>query len=102
MNLSEITPLILTRDEEANIERTLAQLAWADDVVVVDSLSKDATVDIASRFSNTRVLQRELDTLAGQSNYGVWNRLFTSFYDLLAVRWMKKRMLKYVVEEKIN
>jgi len=39
---------------------------------------------------------------AGKSNYGVWNRLFASFYDLLAVRWMKKRMFKYQVGEKIN
>ena len=39
---------------------------------------------------------------AGRSNYGVWNRLFASFYDLLAVRWMKKRMFKYKVAEKIN
>jgi glycosyltransferase involved in cell wall biosynthesis len=39
---------------------------------------------------------------AGQSNYGVWNRLFASFYDLLAVRWMKKRMFKFVVDERIN
>ena len=37
---------------------------------------------------------------AGQSNYGVWNRLFASFYDLLAVRWMKKRMFKYKIAEK--
>jgi len=33
---------------------------------------------------------------------GVWNRLFASFYDLLAVRWMKKRMFKYKVAERIN
>ncbi|MFL6247833.1 MAG: glycosyltransferase family 2 protein [Thermoanaerobaculia bacterium] len=71
MNLSDITPLILTRDEEPNLERTLAQLAWAQDVIVVDSFSTDATVDIAKRFPNVRVFQRELDTLAGQSNYGL-------------------------------
>jgi dolichol-phosphate mannosyltransferase len=40
--------------------------------------------------------------LAGQSKYGVWNRLFASFYDLLAVRWMKRRMLKYTIAEKVN
>ncbi|EEF60318.1 glycosyltransferase family 2 protein [Pedosphaera parvula] len=39
---------------------------------------------------------------AGKSNYGVWNRLFASFYDLLAVRWMKKRMFRFEVAEKIN
>ncbi|MGA9780170.1 MAG: glycosyltransferase family 2 protein [Verrucomicrobiia bacterium] len=39
---------------------------------------------------------------AGESHYGVWNRLFASFYDLLAVRWMKKRMFKYQIAERIN
>jgi glycosyltransferase involved in cell wall biosynthesis len=39
---------------------------------------------------------------AGRSHYGVWNRLFASFYDLLAVRWMKKRMFKYQIAERVN
>ena len=39
---------------------------------------------------------------AGKSNYGVWNRLFASFYDLLAVRWMKQRMFRFKVGECIN
>jgi glycosyltransferase involved in cell wall biosynthesis len=39
---------------------------------------------------------------AGRSNYGIWNRLFASFYDLLAVRWMKKRMFRYQITERIN
>lgn len=33
--------------------------------------------------------------LAGKSKYGIWNRVFRSFVDLLAVRWMKKRQLRY-------
>ncbi|MCB1042750.1 MAG: glycosyltransferase family 2 protein [Acidobacteria bacterium] len=33
--------------------------------------------------------------LFGTSSYGVWNRVFKSFFDLLAVRWMKRRQLKY-------
>jgi dolichol-phosphate mannosyltransferase len=39
---------------------------------------------------------------SGQSHYGVWNRLFKSFADLLAVRWMKKRLIRYTVAEKLN
>jgi dolichol-phosphate mannosyltransferase len=39
---------------------------------------------------------------AGQSNYGVRNRLFASFGDLLAVRWMKKRMHKFQIAECLN
>ena len=36
---AEVTPVILTRNEEANIGRTIAQLTWAAEVVVVDSFS---------------------------------------------------------------
>src|SRR5256885_10949170 len=30
---------------------------------------------------------------AGRSHYGVWDRLFASFYDLLAGRWVRKRFV---------
>jgi len=39
---------------------------------------------------------------AGKSHYGVWNRLFKSFRDLLAVRWMKSRKLRYEIAESLN
>jgi glycosyltransferase involved in cell wall biosynthesis len=35
--------------------------------------------------------------LRGVSKYGVWNRVFRSFVDLLAVRWMKTRRLGYEI-----
>lgn len=53
-------------------------------------------------FTVTEVAVSNHPRHAGQSKYGVWNRLFASFYDLLAVRWMKKRMYKWVVAEKVN
>jgi glycosyltransferase involved in cell wall biosynthesis len=69
--LDRITPLILTRDEEANIGRTLAQLAWAAEVVVIDSASSDDTVRIARRFPNVRVIERPFDSHAAQWAFGV-------------------------------
>ncbi len=69
--LDRITPLILTRDEEANIGRTLAQLAWARQVVVVDSLSTDRTVEIAQQFPNVHVVPRSFDSHAVQWAFGV-------------------------------
>ncbi len=37
----------------------------------------------------------------GQSKYHVWNRIFRSFLDLLAIRWMKWRALRYkVIDER--
>ena len=35
----------------------------------------------------------------GRSKYGVRNRVFSAFTDLLAVRWMKSRSLRYGVRE---
>lgn len=68
---AEVTPVILTRDEEPNIGRTLAQLTWAREVIVVDSLSTDATLSIARSFSNVRLVQRALDDLASQWTFAV-------------------------------
>ncbi|HXG03326.1 MAG TPA: glycosyltransferase family 2 protein [Candidatus Binatia bacterium] len=38
----------------------------------------------------------------GRSKYGVWNRAFGAFADLLVVRWMKNRMLRYEVAEDVG
>lgn len=53
-------------------------------------------------FTVTEIAVTNNPRFAGQSHYGVWNRLFASFYDLLAVRWMKKRMFRYEVAERVN
>ena len=53
-------------------------------------------------FTVTEIPVSNNPRAAGQSHYGVWNRLFASFADLLAVRWMKKRALRYMVAEQIN
>jgi glycosyltransferase involved in cell wall biosynthesis len=38
----------------------------------------------------------------GQSKYGIANRAFRAFVDLLVVRWMKSRMLRYEVAEDLG
>ena len=51
-------------------------------------------------FTVCEVQVRHHDRFAGKSKYGVWNRVFKSFVDLLAVRWMKKRHLGYRIKER--
>ena len=53
-------------------------------------------------FSVTEVPVSNNPRRAGKSHYGVWNRLFKSFRDLLAVRWMKSRRLHYEIAETLN
>jgi glycosyltransferase involved in cell wall biosynthesis len=68
----EITPLILTFNESANISRTLEPLKWADCVIIVDSGSTDETVAMAkTSHPNVVVLQRQFDTHATQWNFGL-------------------------------
>src|SRR5436853_6996478 len=69
--LDSITPLILTYNEAPNIGRTLEQLRWARDIVVVDSFSDDDTLEIISRFPQARVYQRKFDSHDRQWNYGL-------------------------------
>ena len=42
--------IVITRNEEASIERCLRSAAFADEVVVVDNHSADKTVEIALRL----------------------------------------------------
>ncbi len=73
MDLSSVTPMILTYNEEANIGRALDSLSWADEILLVDSFSTDATLAIAKRFSSVRVVQRVFDHFAEQCNFGLAN-----------------------------
>ena len=69
--LEKITPLILTYNEAPNIGRTLEQLRWAHDIVVVDSFSSDDTLAIISGFPQARVYRREFDSHENQWNFGL-------------------------------
>ena len=69
--MTDITALILTLNEAANIERTLQQLAWVRDIVIVDSMSTDDTVAIASRFPNVRIVTRAFTTHAEQWTFAL-------------------------------
>lgn len=70
--LNEITPLILTYNEAPNIERTLSKLAWARDVVIVDSMSVDHTREVATtQHAGVRWFERAFTTHAEQWNFGL-------------------------------
>lgn len=69
--LHEITPMILTFNEEANIDRTLAKLTWARRILVIDSGSTDRTLEIVRQHPQTVVVRRDFDSAAAQCNFGL-------------------------------
>lgn len=92
MRLSEITPFVLTLDEEPNVGRVLERLAWADRVVVVDSHSTDRTVPIAKSFPNVELYSRGFDTFAGQSNFAL---------EKIDTEWVLALDADYVVSDEL-
>jgi glycosyltransferase involved in cell wall biosynthesis len=65
-----LSVIVTTYNEEINIAECLQSVAWADEVLLVDSYSTDRTLDLARRFP-VRVLQREYYGSAAQKNWSL-------------------------------
>lgn len=66
-----LSAVILTKNEEYNLERCLKSLSFVDEIVVIDDLSEDKTVDIAEKYK-AHVHQSNLDDdFAKQRNAGM-------------------------------
>lgn len=62
-----VSVLILTLNEEVNLDGCIDSCSWCDDVTVFDSFSSDRTREIAS-MKGARFLQRRFDNYAAQRN----------------------------------
>ena len=67
-----ISVLILTLNEEINLEGCLESVKWSDDIVVLDSFSTDRTAEIAEK-GGARFVQRAFDNYAAQRNAALSN-----------------------------
>jgi glycosyltransferase involved in cell wall biosynthesis len=66
-----ISAVITTFNEERNIGDCIESLLWCDEVIVVDSFSTDATLDIIRSFPKVRLLQRRYMGSASQKNWSM-------------------------------
>jgi (heptosyl)LPS beta-1,4-glucosyltransferase len=64
----KLSVTVITKNEAADLGAALASVAWADEIVVVDSQSTDDTVAIAREHTD-RVVVREWHGYADQKNY---------------------------------
>src|SRR2546429_4316346 len=61
---------IVAMDEEANIGRTLASIRWADEIILVDSGSKDRTREIALEYG-AKVVEEPWRGYVAQKQYAI-------------------------------
>jgi len=65
-----ISICIICFNEEKNIKRCLGSSTWADEIVVVDSMSQDKTAEIAREYTD-KVYEREWPGYIDQKNYAL-------------------------------
>jgi glycosyltransferase involved in cell wall biosynthesis len=65
-----LSVIVITRNEERNIEECLQSVAWADDIIVVDANSSDRTVDLA-RTVTRKVFVKEWLGFASAKNFAL-------------------------------
>ncbi|MGB1309014.1 MAG: glycosyltransferase family 2 protein [Oceanihabitans sp.] len=66
----KITAIIPTGNEIHNIEAVIASVSFADEILVVDSLSTDGTFEKAQELA-TKVIRREYQYSASQKNWAI-------------------------------
>lgn len=70
MDREKVSVTVITRDEEGEIDACLQSLAWADEIVVVDSGSTDRTVEIARKYTE-KVFHHAWSGYADQKNWAI-------------------------------
>jgi len=66
-----ISSVILTKNEEENIEECIKSLNWCDEVIVIDNYSEDKTREVAKKLG-TKVFRHHLNNdFAQQRNFGL-------------------------------
>ncbi|MDQ0477907.1 glycosyltransferase family 2 protein [Chryseobacterium sp. MDT2-18] len=63
-----ISGLIITFNEEKNIQEILDCFTFCDEIIVVDSFSTDKTVEIASRNPKVKMIQNQFEDFTKQRN----------------------------------
>lgn len=66
----KVSVFLIVKDEEANIERALRSAQWADEIVVVDSGSRDRTCEIARGYTD-KIFTRGFTDYGDQKNFAM-------------------------------
>lgn len=68
--MAGLTIIIPTLNEEEFIEQAIMSASFADEILIIDSFSRDRTLDIAKKHRVT-VCQRAFDNFSSQKNYAI-------------------------------
>jgi glycosyltransferase involved in cell wall biosynthesis len=100
--MTPISAVIITYNEERNIERCLASLQGiVDDIVVVDSFSKDKTEEICTRY-NVRFVQHAFEGHIEQKNWAITQAKYPHILSLDADEALDEKLKQSILTTKKN
>lgn len=70
-NNKQLSALIITFNEEDRIEKLIANLSFADEIVIVDSYSTDKTVELIKNHSQVKLIQHHFENFSKQRNFAL-------------------------------
>jgi len=68
---NKISGLVITFNEERNIENLVRNLDFVDEIVIVDSFSTDKTIEILHKFPKVKVIQNKFEDYTKQRNFAL-------------------------------
>lgn len=68
--MKNVSVIIITKNEEKNLRGCLESVRWANEIIVVDAFSSDATVAIAKEFTS-KIFEKEWEGFAKQKAYAL-------------------------------
>jgi glycosyltransferase involved in cell wall biosynthesis len=68
--MNGLSVIVITLNEENNIKECLELLTWTDEIIVIDSNSKDKTVELAKKFTD-RIYLVDERSFAFKRNLGI-------------------------------
>lgn len=66
-----VSALLITFNEERNIEAVLKNLSFADEIIVVDSFSTDETISIIKKNEQVKLVQRKFKNYTDQKQFAL-------------------------------
>jgi len=91
-----VTAMVFTLNEEQNLPRCLESLGWCDDVIVIDSFSKDRTEEIC-RAAGVHFHQHVFEGFGKQRNWAIDNT--SPKHDWILILDADERVTDELVEE---
>ncbi len=95
-----VTAIIITKNEEKNIETCLRALGFADEILIVDDYSTDKTIVLAEKYG-ARVVKNKLNSFSEQRNFGL-ERVSNEWVLFVDADEMVSKNLGLEIKEKID